>query len=176
MPDETSNKKTRVRVIEENKFIFSTSDTCEFFQISRESLSNWEKKGAPKAGRGKWDIKALVEWKFSGKHTESPETRKLRAEADLKEAKAAQEKIKLGVTKEEYIPAYEVQGELARLLANVKKSLLAMGHNIASDLAGLGQETAAVAKNEVDERMNEALLELAEGRLYRGSRKKKAKK
>ena len=94
----------------------------------------------------------------------------------MKEAKAAQEKIKLGVTKEEYIPAYEVQGELARLLANVKKSLLAMGHNIASDLAGLGQETAAVAKNEVDKRINEALLELSEGRLYRGSRKKKAKK
>ena len=72
-------------------------------------------------------------------------------------AKAAQEKIKLGVTKEEYIPAYEVQSELARLLANDKKSLLAMGHNIASDLAGLGQETAAVAKNEVDKRINEAL-------------------
>ena len=174
MAGEKTNKQSRVRVIEENKFMFSTQDTCQFFTISRETLSRWEKKGAPKAGRGKWDIKSLVEWRYSGKNTESPETRNLRAEADLKEAKAAQERIKLGVTKEEYIPACEIQSELARLLGNLKKSLLTMGHNIASDLAGLSPEVVTIAKNEVDKRINDALLELSEGRLYRG--RKKAKK
>ena len=54
MAGEKTNKESRVRVIEENKFIFSTQDTCQFFTISRETLSRWEKKGAPKAGRGKW--------------------------------------------------------------------------------------------------------------------------
>ena len=174
MAAEESNHKSRVRVVVEKKFIFSTSDTCEFFQISRETLSRWEKKGAPKAGRGKWDIKKVMEWRFDGKHTESPETRKLRAEADLKEAKAAQEKIKLSVKKEEYIPAYLVQSELTRLLTNLKKSLVKIGHNVASDLAALDSDVAAIAKNEVDKRVNDALLELSEGRLYRG--RKKAKK
>ena len=42
-------KAPRARVTEEIKFIFSTADTCEFFQISRETLSTWQKKGAPKA-------------------------------------------------------------------------------------------------------------------------------
>ena len=162
------------RETEERKFIFSTTDACEFFGISRETLSTWQKKGAPKAARGKWDIKAVMEWRYAGQHTESPETRKLKAEADLKEAKAAQERIKLGVTKEEYIPACEIQSELARLLGNLKKSLLTMGHNIASDLAGLSPEVVTIAKNEVDKRINDALLELSEGRLYRG--RKKAKK
>lgn len=176
MATEESNQKSRARVIVEKKFIFSTSDTCEFFQISRETLSRWEKKGAPKAGRGKWDIKKVMEWRFDGKHTESPETRKLKAEADLKEAKAAQEKIKLSVKKEEFIPAPLVQSELKRLLANLKKSLLEIGHNVASDLAALDLEAVTIAKNEVDKRVNDALFELSEGRLYRGRAKKKAKK
>ena len=174
MAAEESNQKTRARVVVEKKFIFSTSDTCEFFQIARETWSRGEKKGAPKAERGKWDIKKVMEWRFDGKHTESPETRKLKAEADLKEAKAAQEKIKLSVKKEEFIPAYQVQSELTRLLTNLKQSLVKIGHNVASDLAALDSDVAAIAKNEVDKRVNDALLELSEGRLYRG--RKKAKK
>ena len=92
----------------------------------------------------------------------------------MKEAKAAQEKIKLSVKKEEFIPAYQVQSELTRLLTNLKKSLVKIGHNVASDLAALDPDVAAIAKNEVDKRVNDALLELSEGRLYRG--RKKAKK
>ena len=163
---------SRARVTEEIKFIFTTADTCELFQISRETLSNWQKKGAPKAGRGKWNIKELMEWRFDGKHTDSPEVRKLKAEADLKEAKAAQEKIKLSVTQDEFIHVLTVRSELTRMLANLKKSLLSMGHNIASNLAALDMEAAEVAKSEVDKRIKEALDEIAGGRLYRGKAKK----
>ena len=167
-------KAPRARVTEEIKFIFSTADTCEFFQISRETLSTWQNKGAPKAGRGKWNIKALMEWRFDGKHTDSPEVRKLKAEADLKEAKAAQEKIKLSVKKDEFVNVFVVRRELTRLLANLKKNLLAMGHQVASNLASLDMEAAELAKSEVDKRVNEALAEMAEGKLYRGGTKKKA--
>ena len=163
---------SRARVTEEIKFIFTTADTCELFQISRETLSNWQKKGAPKAGRGKWNIKELMEWRFDGKHTDSPEVRKLKAEADLKEAKAAQEKIKLSVTQDEFVHILTVRSELTRMLANLKKSLLSMGHNIASNLAALDMEAAEVAKSEVDKRIKEALDEIAGGRLYRGKAKK----
>lgn len=166
-------KAPRARVTEEIKFIFTTADTCEFFQVSRETLSNWEKKGAPKAARGKWNIKELMEWRFDGKHTDSPEIRKLKAEADLKEAKAAQEKIKLSVKQDEFVHVLTVRSELTRLLANLKKNLLAMGHHVASNLASLDMEAAETAKNEVDKRVNEALTEMAEGRLYRGRTKKK---
>ena len=171
---QAEKKAPRARVTEEIKFIFSTADTCEFFQISRETLSTWQKKGAPKAGRGKWNIKALMEWRFDGKHTDSPEVRKLKAEADLKEAKAAQEKIKLSVKKDEFVNVFVVRSELTRLLANLKKNLLAMGHQVASNLASLDMEAAELTKSEVDKRVNEALAEMAEGRLYRGGTKKKA--
>lgn len=146
---------------------------ASFFEISRETLSEWAKKGAPKVARGKWNLKELVAWRLGGGKYESPESRKLKAEADLKEAKAAQEKIKLSVTKQDFVPVYEVRRETTRLLANLKKSLLAIGHNVASDLASLDQNAAEIARNEVDKRIKEALLEMSKGGVYHERRAKK---
>lgn len=158
----------------DEKFIFSTADTCDFFGISRETLSSWHKKGAPKAARGKWNLKALLNWRYKSENKESPQLRKLRAEADLKEAKAKQEQIKLGVTKDEFLPVYEVREDLTLLMTNLKKSLLAIGHNVAIELNSLDADAAEVAKTEVDKRVHEALEELSKGGTYHRKRKKKA--
>lgn len=171
---ETSD--TRARETEESKWIFSTADTCAFFGISRPGLLRWQRKGAPKFKRGKWDIQALMQWRYGGDELESSETRKLRAEADLKEAKAAQEKIKLGVTKDQFIEIDVIKAENKRLLANLKKSLLAIGHNCASALASLDPEAAEIAKNVVNNSVEDALRELSEGRMYKNGRAKKKKK
>lgn len=159
-----------------SKFIFSTHDTCEFFGISRQTLSEWGKKGAPQVSRGKWNIKELNDWKVGGKGTESPESRKLKAEADFKEAKAAQEQIKLDVTKGKFVPAYEVQAEITKLMTNLKKSLLAISHHVATGLATMDVSFAEVAKKEVDERIREALTELSKGGTYNGRKARKATK
>ena len=152
-------------------FIFSTSATCEFFRCSRETLSNWADQGAPKVSRGKWNIRELMEWRYGGNGgKDSPEVRKLKAEADLKETRAAQERIKLGVTRTEFIPASEVKNDLVRLLANLKKSLLAISHNVASNLGGISPEAAEVAKTEIDKRVADALRELSEGEVYDGKK------
>lgn len=160
--------------LENKNYILSTKDICDFFEISRETLSTWAKKGAPKYSRGKWDLKALVKWRYSGDTMESPSLRKLKAEADLKEAKAKQEKIKLSVVKQEYVPVAEVKDELTRLMMNLKKSMLAVGHHVASELAPLDADAAEIAKTVVDKRMKEALEEMSKGGVYRG-RKKRAK-
>lgn len=160
--------------LENKNYILSTKDICDFFEISRETLSTWAKKGAPKYSRGKWDLKALVKWRYSGDTMESPSLRKLKAEADLKEAKAKQEKIKLSVVKQEYVPVAEVKDELTRLMMNLKKSMLAVGHHVASELAPLDAEAAEIAKTVVDKRMKEALEEMSKGGVYHG-RKKRAK-
>ena len=159
-----------------NKFIFSTADTCEFFEITRTTLSEWQKKGAPQISRGKWNIKEVAKWKNGGKGAASPESRKLKAEADLKEAKAAQEKIKLDVTKGKFVSAQEVQAEITKLMGNLKKSLLAISHNVATNLATLDVNAAEIAKNEVDERIKEALKEMSKGGVYRERKARKTAK
>lgn len=153
------------------QFIFGTQETCDFFAISRETLSTWEKKGAPKEGRGKWDLKKLVEWRFGGGHKESPEVRKLKAEADLKEAKARQEQIKLGVTEEEFIPVKTVTADLRRLFTILKRNLRSIGHDVATDLNSFDAEAALEAKKVVDNRIDEALEQMSRSGIYNGKRK-----
>ena len=67
-----------------------------------------------------------------------------------------------------------MQKELTRLLANLKKSLLAISHNVASDVGSIDFEMAEFVEKQVDKRISEALKELSEGRLY-GTKRKKTK-
>lgn len=152
--------------INKKRFVFSTQETCDFFNISREALSGWAKKGAPKEGRGKWDIQKLVEWRFGGAGKESPELRKLKAEADLKESKAAQEAIKLAITEGRYVPVDKVTKDLRRLFSVLKKSLMTIGHSIATEINSIDAESAVIANNVVDEKISEALEQLSRSGVY----------
>ena len=161
----------------ENNFLVSTKIACDFFGISRETLSTWVDKGAPKEARGKYDLKKLHEWRYKGENMETPATRKLKAEADFKEAKAKQEKIKLSVTEQKFLPVAEVQDEITKLLLNLKKALLSIGHNVATELAAkVDAETAENARGEVDKRIKEALEELSKNGRYTGKRRAKTTK
>lgn len=151
---------------DKKEFIFSTQETCDFFNISRETLSGWARRGAPKEGRGKWNLKKLVEWRFGGAGQESPELRKLKAEADLKESKAAQEAIKLAITEGRYIPVDKVSRDLRRLFAVLKKSLLSIGHVVAAEINSIDSESAVIANNVIDEKINEALEQLSRSGIY----------
>ncbi len=161
------------KTIKKSNYILSTQEICDFFDISRETLSSWGKKGAPKVSRGKWNLKELVKWRYAGENIDSPSLRKLKAEAELKETKVRQEKIKLGVAKREFIPVAEVNEELTRLMLNLKKSLLAIGHHVATELATLDADAAELAKTTVDKRIQEALQEMSKGGVYRGRKKKR---
>ena len=140
-------------------------------------MSTWAEKGAPKEGRGKWDLKKLTEWRYKGEQSESPALRKLRAEADLKESKAKQEQIKLGVAEGKYLPVSEVQEELTRMTLNLKKSMLAIGHNVAAELATTAtMEVAEQARSEIDKRIREALEEVSKYGTYSGRKTRKDRK
>ena len=147
-------------------WVRSTSETCQFFNVTQKTLSNWEKKGAPKKDHGKWDIKELIEWKYMNGKEESAEVRKLKAEADLKESKAAQEAIKLALTEGRYIQVDKVTRDLKRLFSVLKKSLVAIGHNVATEINGIDPESAVIANNLIDEKIHEALEQLSRSGIY----------
>lgn len=147
-------------------WIRSTSDICQFFDISSKTLNNWEKRGAPKKDYGKWDLRDLIEWKYGEGKEESSEARKLRAEADLKEAKAAQEEIKLALTEGRYIPVDKVSRDLRRLFNVLKKSLLSIGHSVAIEVNGIDSESAVIANSVIDEKIHEALEQLSRSGIY----------
>lgn len=152
-----------------SQFVMDAKDICEFFGVTRATLSNWVRKGAPKEQYGKYDLRDLVKWRYSSGM--SPETRKLQAEADLKEYKAEQEKIRLGVLESEYIKTAIVARDVRRLLTTLKRSLLAIGHDVATDLNALDSEAALEAKNIVDKRITTALEQMARSGVYGQQRK-----
>ena len=124
-------------------WIRSTAETCAFFDISDEALRKWAAKGAPKVARGKWDVKALIEWKYES--DKSAAQRKLAAEAKLKEAKASIEQIRLEVTKKKYIEAAQVTKDLSRLFSSLKKSFTALGNKITAELTAIDPDMAITA-------------------------------
>jgi len=146
-------------------WVRGNAEACEFFGVSSRTLSDWEKRGAPKEGYGRWDIKKLIEWK-SGAGTsdgaKSPEIRKVTAEADWKESKAAQEAIKLAVTEGRYMATDEVTADLKRLFTTLKRSLTAIGHDVATELNTFDPDAALAGKKVVDDAVRNALQQLAE--------------
>lgn len=161
----------------DNSFIFSTAQTCNFFNISRETLSGWAKKGAPKEKRGYWDIKKLVEWKFGEGNIAqlSPEARKLQADVKYREAKADMEEIKKLEKVGQYVSVDDVEKSLAELFIRIKQGLLFMGHRIATELNAQFPDLALDAKRLVDEEVAKGLTQLAQtGEYSERKRKRKA--
>ena len=143
-------------------WIKNTPETCAFFGVSHVTLQTWVKAGAPKVGRGKWDVKALMEWKY--KSNESAEKRRLAAEATLKEARSEMEMIKLEIAKGNYIETASVTTQLRRTFSSIKKVLLATGHRVATELNMIDPDVALKANKVVDDVIYQALSELAEGK------------
>ena len=157
-----------------DKFIYSTQDAAEFFGVHRDTMTDLAKRGAPKAGRGKWNLKDVMEWRYktdalAGK--ESPEVRKLKAEADLKEIKKQQEAIRLAVQEGKYVSVEQISHDFTLALVSLKNSLLAIGHRVAAELDSMDLETATAAKGIVDSCIREALEQLSKSGIYGKKRK-----
>lgn len=164
MKSKSPPRKDRKKKTEQPWWIRKSADVCAFFEISPETLSKWNKKGAPKLAYGTWDIKAIIKWKYMAE--DGAAKRKLLAEADFKEAKALQEQIKLNIQEEKYIETAKVSQDLRRLFSNIKKSFLALGHNIAAELNSLDPDAAITANKVVDKTVQEALKQISEGKNY----------
>ncbi|MBP2646280.1 MAG: hypothetical protein H6Q75_1720 [Firmicutes bacterium] len=168
------NKNTKKPTELDNPFVFNTQHTCDFFGISRETLSGWARKGAPKETRGYWDLKKLTEWKYGKQNNDlSPEARKLQADVRYREAKAEMEEMKKLEKVGQYVSVDDIEKALAEVFARIKQGLLFMGHRIATELNAQYPELALDAKRLVDEEVAKGLTQLAENGTYTGKRKRK---
>ena len=170
------NKNTENTAKPEKPFIFGTAQICDFFNVSRETLSSWEKKGAPKEGRGKWDLKKIIEWKFgTGDNRElSLEARKLKADVRFRETRADVEEIKKFEKVGQYVSVEDVTKDLAEVFSRIKQGLLFLGHRIAAEVNAQYPEVALEVKGLVDEEVRKGLKQLAQTGTYSdGSNKRR---
>lgn len=146
---------------EDTKFIYSTADTCDFFSISRDTLSSWAKKGAPKIGRGKWNIRELMLWRYEQQKNVSPEARKLEADARYRELKAEMTEIQRDILNGKYIASTEVYKTLVECFGKIKSILLFTSNQIATDLSSQYPEITLLVKEKIDKQIERCLNELS---------------
>lgn len=165
----TPEKDTQLKDIED-WWIRGTSETCAFFGVSAQTLSDWERRGAPKEGYGKWDIKKLVEWKYGNKTNEkSDEARKLAAEAKLKEAKAAMAAMDQAVMEGRYIEKAEVDRTWSTVGTQLKANIMAWVRTLTPQLAHQDMRS-------VEKAMTDAVYDLLEQLSSKGKYQKARKK
>lgn len=153
--------KKENEVQEDTKFIYSTADTCDFFSISRDTLSSWAKKGAPKIGRGKWNIRELMLWRYEQQKNVSPEARKLEADARYRELKAEMTEIQRDILNGKYIASAEVYKTLVECFGKIKSILLFTSNQIATDLSSQYPEITLPVKEKIDKQIERCLNELS---------------
>ena len=161
--------------VSNNDFIFGTNQTCDFFSVSRDTLSVWAKQGCPKIDSGKWNIKEIMNWRgqssAAGKTKEqSNEFRKLKADADIKELKVEKEGISLAVLRGEFINKQEVDRQWSVIGNQLKNNLLLWSKTLAPELAHLDMRSV---EKVLTDATYDLLEQLSSTSHYKKSKKKK---
>lgn len=121
-----------------------------FFGVTRVTITEWCKLGAPKLRRGVYDMKAFFEWWKShinggGKSRRLSEQREryLKAEAELKEIAVAKARGLL-------VPLEDIRPEWAKVVAEIRQGLLSLPVKLPPLVEGLDQaRMRAAIKTEV---------------------------
>lgn len=120
--------------------LLNTTLTAHVFGVTRKGLADWAKRGAPKAARGWWNLRELIAWTgrapgSDGKGVVSAEARKLRADADYRELKAARERIALELDATRLMRIDDIVDEWARRAAELRVALLSLSRKIAGQIS-----------------------------------------
>ncbi len=136
--------ENRVKIIED-KICLSTASMCETFNINKSTLKRWSDDGCPKAARGWWPIREVLEWRglvnASGIQTEndveklSLREQKLYYEAKYKQAQSESAAFKNAIERGEYVLKDEITAELKRFFVVLKRSMLGYSRRIATEIS-----------------------------------------
>lgn len=164
------------------KYIFSTAETAEFMGVSEIALRKWAKRGCPKAGYGRFDLREVLRWREQAEENDgrpaSPEARKMAAIAELKEIQAKQEALSLESMRGRYVSRQVLQGELLRLKNSLLSSLGGVRQRVLdkSGLVGMPADAAAVVVPAVDNAFNEITEDIKKAPILSGRLAGKEKK
>jgi len=164
----------------------STSALCEVLQVSRPAITDWVQKGCPKATRGWFPLKEVLEWrglvnpgnlKTADQAEEiSLATKKLAAEAELKRQKMLEATFDNAVAQGEYLKKDEVTAELKRYFVVLKRSLMALPRRITTDLAGkISPIEARRIDRDITEIVYDWLEQVSVSGVYKPTPRKKGK-
>lgn len=176
-----ADTKPRVKFNTAGDLLVSSAQLCDLLRVTPEIISRHHKSGMPKAATGWWNLREVLVYLGHAKgdkaKDQSAATRKLVAEADLKESKAAREKKLLEILEGEYISRADVAKEWSGRVLELKSSFIKLAKRIASEF------TDPEARANVEKVVNDVVEDYLESYARKGeytpeikvSRKAKAK-
>lgn len=123
--------------LDNERILLNTAKACEFFGVSRKTINAWAIKGAPKEARGWWDIQAMASWLIerdpaTSENAAELNARKLKADTEYREAKAAREQLQREIAEGRFYPKDEVVGEWVRRVHEIRTAMLAIPRKVAA--------------------------------------------
>lgn len=119
--------------------IVSTKDAAQFFRVSERTVQHWGSQGAPKAGRGKWDLQLLHEWWLERIYNQAEDTEALNnVKLEYWGHRARREKVAADEAEKDSIKKADVVDSWAWRVAEVSAGLGAVAMRLAPLVAGKG--------------------------------------
>lgn len=132
-----ASEKPRVKFNKAGDLLVSSAQLCDLLRVTPEIISRHHKSGMPKAATGWWNLREVLVYLGQAKadktKDQSAATRKLIAEADYKESRAAREKKLLDVLNGEYVSRADVAKEWSSRILELKSSLIKLGKRVGSE-------------------------------------------
>lgn len=119
------------------KVIVATKQVAVFFSVAERSVRRWAEKGCPRAGHGKWDLKAVHHWWLENLYKAEEDGEQL-AEAKLEywQAKARSEKVKASVAEGSTMAVEDFKKAWVQRVAEMSSGLRSITLRIAPLLTG----------------------------------------
>lgn len=179
------NLGNKVKIIN-GTICLSTAEMCDIFNINRSTLKRWGDDGCPKAARGWWSLKEVLEWRgmvtSAGIQTENDIERlslnkqKLYFETKYKQAQSEAAEFKNAIARGEYIFKDEITSELKRFFVVLKQSMLGYSRRIATEISPyVDAITARRIEKMITELTLDALEQISIDGVYSPPRRKKTK-
>lgn len=120
--------------VENDDILLNSEMAALHFGVTPRTLNFWQKKGCPKATRGWWNIREVMQWNGQNTSSDSLAARKLKAEVEYREAKATQENKKVEIQEGFYFAKEDVIQEWSKRILEIKSGLLALKRKIAGEI------------------------------------------
>lgn len=128
--------KAECRYDENGYLIVPTDDIVMAFGVTTKTVSEWNKAGLQRVERGAYRLKDVVEWRGlarlgdNNRTKETDASKKLRADAEYKDAKAKQEAVKLQEMLGNLVPIEMIREQWEYTFTEIRQQLLKLPNDI----------------------------------------------
>lgn len=176
----------QIKMIDE-KICFSTAALSQLFNLDPRTIQAWGTKGCPKADRGWWALRDVMEWKgyigANGAHDPKKVDemklyeQKLHFDTQLKKAQMEALQLKNDINLGVYLLRSEAAEDVSRFLGVLKRSLTGLSRKISIEIGNyVDPLTARKVEHLLGEEITNALEQMSVDGVYDSKAKKKKSK